>query len=176
MIDKILIWKLIFRRVAHPCVVTDVVINAWVGDVIINVPVVDTWSEVWVDVVIDVVFDIGVEGLADVNANILLATMIDFWFSISAPWEESIPFCWAAFSCWLIMIVLDWDRALHAWMPSYHVCWSFSLPPVPPQLLAQEPPWPQQLILPDFAIVPHLGHTEAAIVVVASAGDFMWIC
>ena len=171
MIDKILIWKLIFRRVAHPCVVTDVVTNAWVGDVILNVPVVDMWSGVWVDVVIDVVFDICVEDLAAVNANILLAVMTDFWFSTSTPWAESIPFCWAAFSCWSIMTVLDSDRALHAWIPSYHVWWSFMLP-APPQVLNQAPPRAQQLIFPDFAMVPHFGHTELMVVVATDV--YMW--
>jgi hypothetical protein len=34
---------------------------------------------------------------------------------------------------------------------------------------------PQQLILPDFAMVPHLGHTELMdVVVVVAAGVYMW--
>ena len=68
------------------------------------------------------------------------------------------------------VMILNCDRALHAWIPSYHVCGCFVLPP-PPQFLNQEPPRPQQLILSDFPMVPHLGHTtEKAIVVVVSAG------
>jgi hypothetical protein len=35
-----------------------------------------------------------------------------------------------------------------------------------PQFLNQEPPRPQQLALPDFLMVPHLGHTAALVVVV----------
>ena len=56
---------------------------------------------------------------------------------------------------------------LHAWMPSRHVR---SLP-APPQFLNQEPPRPQQLILPDFAMAPHLEHKE--LIVVAVAGVHM---
>ena len=63
------------------------------------------------------------------------------------------------------MTVSDCDRVLQVWMPSYHVWWRFVLT-VPPQFLNQEPPRPQQLIFPDLAMVPHLGHAESAIVVV----------
>ena len=81
------------------------------------------------------------------------------------------PSCVAFEYC--TMIVLDCDRALQVWIPSYHVWWSFVLP-APPQFLNQEPPRPQQLLLPDF-VAPHMGHTEIVIVVVVSAGVFMCI-
>ena len=44
---------------------------------------------------------------------------------------------------------------LQAAMPSIHVCFAS---PLPPHLLNQEPPGAQQLTLPDFRNVPHLGH------------------
>ena len=43
-------------------------------------------------------------------------------------------------------------------MPSAHV-WSNFLSPAFPQLLNQAPPRAQQLLLPDFFVVTHLGHT-----------------
>ena len=56
-------------------------------------------------------------------------------------------------------------------MPSDHVCRSLVLLE-PPQLLNQEPPRPQQLLFPDFGMVPHLGHTEVMVVVVAGDGFY----
>ena len=58
-------------------------------------------------------------------------------------------------------------------MPSDHVWYIFKLPLLP-QLLNQEPPRPQQLLLPDFSMVPHLGHTEVAMVV-ETAGVYIWV-
>ena len=46
---------------------------------------------------------------------------------------------------------------LQASVPSNHVCPTFLLP-TPPQRLNQAPPGAQQLTLPDFLNVPHLGH------------------
>ena len=43
----------------------------------------------------------------------------------------------------------------------------FALPALP-QFLNQDPPRPQQLSLPDFSMVPHLGHTELVAVVVTA--------
>ena len=70
------------------------------------------------------------------------------------------------------MTLLDCDRALHAWIPSYHVCRCFVLPS-PSQFLNQEPPRPQQLFLPDFSMVPHLGQTDWTVVNVATAGIYI---
>ena len=56
---------------------------------------------------------------------------------------------------------------LQARMPSYHVCLTFELPEAP-QLPNQEPPRPQQLILPDFGVVLHLVHVEPIVVVVTT--------
>jgi len=53
----------------------------------------------------------------------------------------------------------------HAWMPSSHVCSKFS---EFPHFLNQEPPGAQQLRLPDFVLVPHLGHTRPIAVVIGS--------
>ena len=55
-------------------------------------------------------------------------------------------------------------------MPSYHVCL-----PEPPQLLNQEPPRAQQLLSPDFAMVPHLRHSELMVVVMAVGGFYAGI-
>ena len=63
------------------------------------------------------------------------------------------------------MIILDCSCSLQARMPSDHVCIRLELPPLP-QLPNQDPPRLQQLILPDFLMVPHLRHTELIIVVI----------
>ena len=71
------------------------------------------------------------------------------------------------------MAALDCDSVLQARMPSYHVCPGLALPALP-QFLNQEPLRPQQLILPDFAMMPHLGHTELmAVVVIAAARAYI---
>ena len=52
---------------------------------------------------------------------------------------------------------------------------TFALAAVP-QFSNQEPPRPQQLLLPDFAMIPHLGHAALIViaVVVVTAGVHMW--
>ena len=70
------------------------------------------------------------------------------------------------------MAALDRVRALQACMPSYHVCWSLVLRS-PPHFLNQEPPRPQQLLLPDLPMVPQLRHGDRLAVVVV-AGVCVW--
>ena len=55
-----------------------------------------------------------------------------------------------------------------ACMPSTHVCSVLELP-LAPQLLNQAPPGAQQLSLPDFLMITHLGHTGAILVVAGTA-------
>ena len=119
------------------------------------------------DIIFGVVTDIGTDVLADENTNVFAAVMIDLDFTKVTPGDKSMLFCRASFRGWP-EAVLDCDRALQAWMPSYHVRSTSALPALP-QFLNQEPPRPQQLVLPDFLIVPHLGHTELAMVVVAAS-------
>ena len=67
--------------------------------------------------------------------------------------------------------------SLQAFLPSNHVCSVFELP-LAPQFLNQAPPGAQQLCLPDFLMVPHLGHMGpiAFITVVAVTADVvMWV-
>ena len=70
------------------------------------------------------------------------------------------------------MAALECTSVLQAWMPSYHV-WSILALPARPQFPNQEPLRPQQLFPPDFAMMPHLGHTELMVVVV-TASVHMW--
>ena len=102
----------------------------------------------------------------DVLDDGILGVGVNMKFTLPVPWGESIPFGWAAFPRWPTAI-LKCARALQAFMPSYHVCSSLVLP-APPQLLNQEPPRPQQLLFPDFAMVPHFGHAEVMVVFVAA--------
>ena len=84
--------------------------------------IVDVLTDVIVDVLsgimIDGMSDIDVGVLADVNVKLLTAVIIVLDF-VTAPSEEAIPCSLPAFSCWP-NAVLDCDRVLHAWMPSYH--------------------------------------------------------
>ena len=101
---------------------------------------------------------IDVGTLAAENLSILASVVAPFGFTLSEP----VPCSCAAFSCWPTPI-LDTARVLQACMPSCHVCWSLVFP-APPQVLNQEPPRPQQLALPDFTMVPHLGHSKPMVV------------
>ena len=54
---------------------------------------------------------------------------------------------------------LAWNLRLQAATPSDHL-WAIFLLPTAPQLLNQAPPGAQQLNLPDFFLITHLGHTR----------------
>ena len=54
-------------------------------------------------------------------------------------------------------MLLALSLRLQAFTPSDHMC-STLLLPRPPQFLNQAPPGAQQLTLPDFRNVPHIGH------------------
>ena len=58
---------------------------------------------------------------------------------------------------------------LQAVTPSNHL-WSTFLLRAPPQFLNQAPPGAQQLCLPDFVNVPHLGHVIVLAIVEVMAG------
>ena len=73
-----------FKKNSHPCVIMDVLTDVWVEEVMVEVCIINVWSDVVigtlpgvsVDVIIDVLAsDIGVEVLTDVNVNVLLADM-----------------------------------------------------------------------------------------------------
>ena len=128
-------------------------------------------ARVFAGAIVSAVTGVDVDLLAGVSVNVVAAVMTALGCTMSASLEEWLFFCWAAFACWPTA-VSDCDRALQACMPSYHV-WSRFVLPTRPQVLNQEPPRPQQLTLPDFAMMPHLGHTELTVVVV-TAGVYMW--
>ncbi len=80
---------------------------------------IDELAGVLAGVMIGVVLGIGVEVLADVNVNVCAAVMTALVeFPMPTTLEEFS--CWAAFDCWPLA-VLNCDRVLQAWMPSYHV-------------------------------------------------------
>ena len=105
--------------------------------------------------------DIGTER----NANSLSAIITALNFGLPAPLEESFLCCLSPFSCSL-MTIADCPRSLQTCKPSDQVCSSLA-PPALPQFPNQEPPRPQQLILPDFFVIPHLTHVERIVVIVA---------
>ena len=78
--------------------------------------------------------------------------------------------CGAAFDC-RPMTAVDFAKVLQALSPSYHVWSSLALPALP-QFPNQEPLRPQQLLFPDFAMMPHLEHKELSLAAV-TAGVFM---
>ena len=105
-----------------------------------------------------------IEVLVDVSSTIMSE------LALSLPTLEDLS-SWAVFDS-LFLAIFSCVRASQAWKPSCHVCSRFVLPGLP-HLLNQEPPRPQQLLLPDFPMIPHLGHTTL-MVVLARAG--VWIC
>ena len=77
-----------FNRCVYPCVIIDVLADVWVEVITINVRagvVIGAVSDMQVDVTINEVSDIGVEGLTDVNANLLVAAMAALQFVMPSP-------------------------------------------------------------------------------------------
>ena len=101
-----------------------------------------------------------------VSGDVTLGVGVDIEFALCPELlEEAMVFRRAAIRC-RPMALLGCDRGLQTWMPSYHVWPSLELP-APPQFLNQEPPRPQQLLLPDFWMEPHLKHTDTMVVAVS---------
>ena len=113
----------------------------------------------------------GVDVLPGVNTNTRAATMTALEFILMlAWWEEILLFGREPPSC---CTTTAWDcRVLQARMPSYQVWARFEFSALP-HLPNQEPPRPQQLILPDFCMVPHSRHTELTGAAVTARAD-MW--
>ena len=65
--------------------------------------------------------------------------------------------------------IIDLNLRLQTSTPSDHLC-STLLLPSPPQFLNQAPPGAQQLTVPDFRNVPHLGHVIVRSVVDVTDG------
>ena len=124
-------------------------------DVIIGM-LTDVGIDVWSCVLFGVP-DTGVDVLTNVNANFSTVMII----AVTSPWEE---FCFFS-----LMAVLKWARNLQALTPSCHVCSSLEFPALT-QLPNQDPPRAQQLILPDFKMVPHSEHKEVMLVVATADG------
>ena len=97
----------------------------------------------------------------DVNANMLTGVMA---VKFVLPELLEAFRCCAAFACRL-MAALNCARVLQAWRPAYHVRPNLALAALP-QFPNHEPLRPQQLIFPDFAMVPHFGHTKSIALVV----------
>ena len=208
MINKTLMWEVIFTRISHPDVTIDVLSNFWtraLGNISVEVLFIDVEMfvvvdsavidfdfvvsvscavgvlvEVWLDtltaadsedVIIVAASDIGVDMFADVVTNVLTVVTADLTFIVPSPLTDSAPSCWAASICWPIAD-LECARAVQALIPSCQVWPSLALP-APPQFLNQEPPRPQQLLRPDFAMVPHLEHANPRAVVVVAA-VYVW--
>ena len=136
----------------------------------VEVLTVDMWADVLIDTLTDTILgSLTNIGADDANVNVFAGVMTSFEFAMPDPFEEFR--CWAAFDC-RSMTVLECISVSQAWMPSYQV-WSGLALPALPQCPNQKPPWPQQLIFPDFATMPHLGHTELVVVVLADS-VYMW--
>ena len=116
------------------------------------------------------VFDALTGAWDEVATNMLdEALCIDFML-ISSVERVTMLFSWDSCTCCPIATWCFWTLQLE--MPSYHE-WAKLVFPALPHFPNQEPPRPQQLILPDFAIVPHTGHMEIMGVVV-TAGSGVW--
>merc|ERR1719174_2696420 len=103
--------------------------------------------------------------LVIVEAMVVIAGVMTAKFAMSAP-LDGFSCCWRTLVC-RPMVALDRTGDLQARMPSYHVCSSLELPALP-QFLNQEPLRPQQLLFPDFLMVPHLRHSGLITAVVVA--------
>ena len=104
---------------------------------------------------------------AEVTASALGAMMDTLEWAWLASLNEPFRCRCALFRCWPVNF-LDFNRILQTCKPSYHV-WPSAVPASLLQFPNQEPPRPQQLILPDFFMMPHLRHTKLMVIVVAAA-------
>ena len=67
-------------------------------------------------------------------------------------------------------MAVELNLRLHASTPSNHLWLLTFLLSVPPQFLYQAPPGAQQLTLPDFKNVPHVGHATVLAIVEVIVG------
>ena len=168
-----MVWTATFNKFLNSCKAIDLLADVcdWaVFNILVEGVVIDVSAAVVINRLSDVMVGVGVEMLTDGVFIVVVAMAALEFITKSGSLQDSLLFCWAAFRCWPTA-VLDCVHDLQVRIPSYHV-WSSLLLPAFPQFPNQEPPWPQQLILPDLWMVPHLWHTELMIVVVA-AGVYM---
>ena len=105
----------------------------------------------------------------DLSLNIVAAMVTALGFSVSTP--PDLFSCSAALDS-SPLAVFNCVRVLQASKPSYHLCSTLLLSALP-QFPNQEPPRPQQLLLPDLPMMPHLGHTGTMAVSLAAV---VYIC
>ena len=103
----------------------DVMAEVW-GDTVIDVGIfigarvdvmIDALARVFATAITSVAPDVDVDLLTDVRVNVVAAVMTALEITMS---EEYLLFCSAAFTSWPTA-VLDCDRVLQSWIPSYHV-------------------------------------------------------
>ena len=75
---------------------------------------IDSLGDMLANVIIGVVTTIGVDALNDANVMIVLE------FTLTPASEDSL-LSWCLPCCFWLATAWDSARALHAWMPSYHV-------------------------------------------------------
>ena len=86
-----------------------------------------------------------------------------FWTAAFRCWTMAVRLCDIACACCDLTTSKALATCLQACTPSTHVCSKFESP-ISPHFLNQEPPRPQQLSLPDFFMVVHLGHRGPIVV------------
>ena len=156
-------WTVISIKFSRPSAVVDVRANVTLIGFLI-----DELTDVFARAIVNIFSGLGIV----VEGNVLAAVVVTaLEFTISPSLKETLCFCWASLTCWPVA-ALDCARGLQAWMPSYHVWSRFALP-VLPQFLNQEPPKPQQLVLPDFLMVPHFGHTKLVVIMAVVSGVYV---
>ena len=120
---------------------------ALVGKEVLSVLAVDTLTAV--------LDDVSDDRLPEVHPNVLFATVSALKFDIPAPSDNpssSAPLDSSTDA------TSHRDHSLQASMPSDHVCSCLESPALP-HFPNQDPPRLQQLLLPDFLMMPHLEHT-----------------
>ena len=126
---------------------------------------VDLFMDALPGVTLAVLAGMGVGVLTGADANVFIFAMTALEFPVPTPLEECSR--WTVFKCWSLAL-LDCAHISQTWMPSCHEGRSLALPALP-QFLNQEPPRPQQLRFPDFAMTPHL-HSGLMVVILVTTG------
>ena len=120
VVVKVLVWeKMIVMLDDMEIIVAAVVIALEFVVPVLRDVVDDVLIDALTGVIIDVVLGVGVEVLTDVTVNACAAVLTDLVEFPMPTTLEEFSF-WATIDCWPLA-VLNCDRILQAWMPSYHV-------------------------------------------------------
>jgi len=146
----------------------ELIMSAKFGFGLLAAVIIDVFVSKVTDVSPDI--DVGTFTKLDTKTYPDLITALEY-IPIAATLGEELSLDWGGGECSCLPTTAR-NCALQTPMPSCHVCLNCPFAALP-HFPNQEPPWPQQLALPDLLIIPQAGQTELA-VVVTTTGNNMW--